>query len=391
MKLMSYRAKIFSSCIILQFQILFFLSTGFLNAENNNNIITLLEYFKKNTPLQPNQKTTIIKDNITNVLILSPSGVTGGPEALCQLCHELSNAGFNVHILWASPDFSQIQKQFKNNAWYLAGQDHNMAPFAYQAKYNLPYLDHDLILDDSTLVIIPEVFGDFIPFFEEAKIAFYWLSITHLSSFFSNKYRTSIMQNKCDILHCVHFSDAPWITQEIAKLGITSELLEAPIASTYLNNYENSAKAANIIVYNPVKGADLSKSFRALYPDYDYFPLQNLNEEGIVNALKSAKIYIDFGDFPGKDRIPREALMCNCIIFIHNAGCATDFESFPIDNFFRFSNDDIENGVLNAKVAYTLQHYEKMQDLQQYMKQTIYQSPQKFRSQIKTLFGNPKQ
>ena len=74
----------------------------------------------------------------------------------------------------------------------------------------------------------------------------------------------------------------------------------------------------NNILYNPAKGlSDLmlfKQKLQQITTDYTFIPIQNMSHTQIRNIMLQSKIYIDFGNHPGKDRIPREAAMCGCCI-----------------------------------------------------------------------------
>jgi hypothetical protein len=43
---------------------------------------------------------------------------------------------------------------------------------------------------------------------------------------------------------------------------------------------------------------------------------------------------LDFGHFPGSERLPREAALLNNSLCISRRGCSTNKLDFPIDDFF---------------------------------------------------------
>ena len=61
----------------------------------------------------------------------------------------------------------------------------------------------------------------------------------------------------------------------------------------------------NMVTYNPKKGMEFTKKIISLAPEIEWVPLIGLSTEEMSLLLKSAKVYIDFGDHPGMDRIPR--------------------------------------------------------------------------------------
>ena len=50
--------------------------------------------------------------------------------------------------------------------------------------------------------------------------------------------------------------------------------------------------------------------------------LKGFNNKQIINIFKKTKIYLDFGYHPGKDRMPREAVLFNNCIITNKRGSA---------------------------------------------------------------------
>ena len=55
-----------------------------------------------------------------------------------------------------------------------------------------------------------------------------------------------------------------------------------------------------------------------------------MSRSEVVELLRSAKVYIDFGSHPGKDRIPREAASLGCCVITNLTGNASNFDDIPI-------------------------------------------------------------
>ena len=64
--------------------------------------------------------------------------------------------------------------------------------------------------------------------------------------------------------------------------------------------------------------------------------------EEIKNLMRKGKVYIDFGNHPGKDRIPREAAISGCCIITNRKGSAKFYEDVSIDEKYKF-DDDMKN------------------------------------------------
>ena len=62
----------------------------------------------------------------------------------------------------------------------------------------------------------------------------------------------------------------------------------------------------------------------------------------VEECLSEAKVYIDFGEHPGKDRIPREAAVCGCCVVTGRRGAAGNDVDVPIHPRYKFA-DRLEN------------------------------------------------
>ena len=82
-----------------------------------------------------------------------------------------------------------------------------------------------------------------------------------------------------------------------------------------------------ILLYNPKKGLDKVLPIIEQTPWLKWIPLINLTEEDMIAYMHLAKVYVDFGNHPGKDRIPREAAICGCCVITNREGSAAYWHS----------------------------------------------------------------
>ena len=105
-------------------------------------------------------------------------------------------------------------------------------------------------------------------------------------------------------------------------------------------NVATNRNKDNIILYNPKKGFDFTKKvitrFKELHCEYNFIPLTNLTAAEVSNLMEKSKLYIDFGNFPGPERIPREAVIANCNIITSKSGSANNNIDVPIPDDFKF-------------------------------------------------------
>lgn len=77
--------------------------------------------------------------------------------------------------------------------------------------------------------------------------------------------------------------------------------------------------------------------------------------------MSDAKLYIDFGNFPGKDRLPREAALNGCCIISGKNGASFFFEDLPIPSAFKFETKRKNIVKISAMIKKVLTNYNELQ------------------------------
>ena len=72
-----------------------------------------------------------------------------------------------------------------------------------------------------------------------------------------------------------------------------------------------------------------------------------MSREDLLNTLIKSKIYIDFGTHPGRDRIPREAVLLGNCILTNRKGSANNPVDISIPDKFKFEEIEINMKTLN--------------------------------------------
>jgi hypothetical protein len=99
----------------------------------------------------------------------------------------------------------------------------------------------------------------------------------------------------------------------------------------------------NNILFNLENDIEFTRKIMAAYPDLGFVPRQGLNHAAMRAILGCAKLYIDFGHHPGKDRMPREAARAGCCILTSRSGSAQYQPDMPIPDDYKF--DASENQI----------------------------------------------
>ena len=73
--------------------------------------------------------------------------------------------------------------------------------------------------------------------------------------------------------------------------------------------------------------------------------------------MRKAKLYIDFGYHPGKERMPREACLLDCCLIIGKDGSAKYKEDMPIKDEYHFDKNEKLYPKIIAKVIDCIKNY----------------------------------
>ena len=72
----------------------------------------------------------------------------------------------------------------------------------------------------------------------------------------------------------------------------------------------------------------------------------------------TAKVYVDFGNHPGKDRIPREAALCGCRVVTNLRGAAAYREDVELDDCLKF-DESVPPEIIVNEVNTLISAYEE--------------------------------
>ncbi len=142
----------------------------------------------------------------------------------------------------------------------------------------------------------------------------------------------------------------------------------------------------DIILYNPKKGLSFTKKLIRMTPDLRWIPIENMSRKDVILLMKKAKIYVDFGFHPGKDRLPRECAMNGLCIITGKRGSAAFFEDVPIENKYKFDECISDKSMIVQTIRETLCNYETAVDDFNFYRFMISQEKAEFERQVNQLF-----
>ena len=312
----------------------------------------------------------------TRIYIVAPAGrATGGPELLHQLCFHLRN-------------------DLKMDAYMFYQPEDREDPVhpAYR-KYAVPYVTK---IEDSekNILIVPEVVGlmRVIDNYERIRKVIWWLSIDNF--YISKLENDSVIKGwrgrlnylahmflKREIFELpeiamekhkdyelindetvssayMHLAQSHYAMNYLKRHGIKNvEYLSDYLNEDFLKIKTDLKNKEDIILYNPHKGYKFTSILMKKARELNFKPVINMTRDEVIRELKRAKVYIDFGNHPGKDRIPREAAILGCCAIVGKRGSASG-PDVPIPDEFKFDTGKDMGGVIK-KLLDCLENFEE--------------------------------
>ena len=285
------------------------------------------------------------------VHIICPANLqTGGPEVLHQLGYKLNLFGIEANMVYAN------RKE---------GVDPVCECYR---KYNVPYQDV-FVTDSNSIVVLPESRISVVQHFKNCKTIIWWLSVDFA------QYTDEDIDYVRDNDNVYHLVQSRYAFEHLQKLNIHKNVF---YLSDYLNNaffdptvVVNDDEREDVVLFNPKKGVNKTATL-IMSSDYKikWQALYGLTPEGMKYIMRKAKVYIDFGEHPGKDRIPREAAMCGCCVITNKNGSAFNDIDVAIPEKYKF-DDDCESKIVHDCIKEIFANFsEAKKDFLPYVKKT---------------------
>jgi hypothetical protein len=194
-------------------------------------------------------------------------------------------------------------------------------------------------------------------------------------------YKTDPLLKLADFYMTNSYRGMKWFG-DLKPLYYLSEYLN----EDFLKTQTDLSKKENIVAFNPKKGFSFTKKIISLAKDIKFVPLINMGRDEVIKTLQKAKVYIDFGNHPGKDRIPREAAILGCCVITGKRGSAAFFEDVPIPDEYKFEDKEKNIPKIIDKIKDCLENYEKRYEDFDYYREVIKNEPQKFIEDLRKIF-----
>ena len=333
---------------------------------------------------------------MNNYYIPAPSNsVTGGQECLHQLCDSLNKSGKNAFIVYYPDVYSPIPDVYKK----------------YQVQVEVEIKD----LESNTIILHESQFDRLFDF-KNIKVIFWWLSV---DNFFKSSMRylsiVDYIRNCPNLLlkaiavklYYIFIRHKNILNRQLSisqlKYKSNLNLCQSVYAEKFLrnngfdnlfqlNDYINSefkifdnTSRDNIILYNPKKGYEFQKFLIQKFPSYNWVPVINMNYSQISELMNRAKIYVDFGNHPGRDKIPREAVAAGLCIVTGIHGSAFYYGDIPISDMYKFDQNNFDSARFKVVIDGLLENYSDEKENFKVYRTMVSDSESLFHRQVKDL------
>ena len=178
------------------------------------------------------------------------------------------------------------------------------------------------------------------------------------------QHRHSPFKNKlADFKHSdrfFHFYQSHYAQHFLYSNGFSNLYPLTDYINTTFIQQNNIESKKDIVLYNPAKGYRFTQKIIAVNPDIDFIAIKGMTREEVAQHMSAAKLYIDFGNFPGKDRLPREAALNGCCIISGKNGAAFFFEDLPIPSTFKFEAKNKNIAPISSMIKHVLTNYDEV-------------------------------
>lgn len=279
---------------------------------------------------------------MTRFRILCPRNtLTGGPEALHQLGAAMREAALDAAMV------------------YVPLRPDNRTPDKF-TRYGVPVEDR---LDDAddVVLVVGETATDWVWRVKRARVLIWWLSVDfHFKR--PEKWtkraklwlRERLPRNRAYAFQphprVHHAWQSEYARQFLLRQGVADALPLTDYIAPALTVPEHELPTAprrHVCLYNPRKGWAFTQQLIAACDGsgIEFVPLQGYTEAQLRDLFGRSLLYIDFGEHPGRDRIPREAAASGCIVVTGRRGSAGNAIDVPLPEVYKL--DEGAPGVLN--------------------------------------------
>ena len=304
--------------------------------------------------------------NMQRGYICDVGAYSGGGEALYQLSNDLVDLGYDVSIVYTGKK-----------------------PYRPPAKFN-KYLSSVRIVSldevkhgENAFVIVPEMATSLLFHFPAERKYVYWLSLLHYEAFayydpynpnpikpFVNKSMHIIGRSAKNLLqfgrarfplnNVENLAGSWFVSNELTKRNIPHRMLIHSIGKDFLSAGMMTPDIkqddrSDVVLYNPAKPSVIMNKLLERGA-FNYVPIRGLAFPELLRLFRASKLYVDFGAFPGPERLPKETAFNGVDVLVGRRNAAATDDVLIPEKYKISLADTIES--IEDIIADTIRNYE---------------------------------
>lgn len=348
----------------------------------------------------------------SNIYVCSPYYNTGGPKSLHQFASKLAKIIPNVYMVY------EYEGQFFDRK---------------KPLYDFPGLKiaskEDIDDSKDNVIIVPEASTDILNRFKNIKKVIWWLSkdfyqkynlwdaskqyiekkklskalipVVYVGKLVKNpKLYKSIVRARSlkpsEFPQIYHLYNCEYVKDFLTASGVPDDRMHylcGPLENSFLHlKYRDIAPfKKNFVAYNPAKIDQeflykIKKYIFTKNKDIKFIPIQNMSRKQVFDTLRGAKLYIDFGTFPGPERMPREAVSLYCNIITSKKGSAANNVDVPIPRENKFDLTDENVPKVGQLMLQMIENYGDYVSQGDQYREKVYDQIESFDQRIGSIF-----
>lgn len=312
-----------------------------------------------------------------------PNYATGGTEAIFACVDMLNEVGLAVEIVLC---------QFTCGTIEIFGESGVPDRFK-KYRYSLA----SKVSSSAYCVVCPESFVQYLPVLKDLPIWLWWLSI-------DNAFENARIRKRLDIvaqslirnyrtkrlamqIPTKHLCQSAYARTTLESWGLASSMLSDYVTAPHHSNSINKSQYS--IAYNARRGeAEALETLASLKGRVELIPIKNMSLNEVHQQLSRSIVCLDFGFFPGKDRLVRESSLLNNVVVMGKSGSACFYEDFPLDSEYKFNSKSYRERLRCQRYL-----YEILEDPAQHLiaqsrfRESIMHERATFRSEVISVFS----
>lgn len=297
---------------------------------------------------------------------------TGGPEALHQMRYYLDKCGYRAKMAY-------INAEGNDPLAWTPKRYHKYLHTGKDKENSYSSITIEQIEDSERNIVLGfESFSRTLAQFKKAQVAIWWLSVRFYDgdSFLPDylwtfKLRGQISGMIRNVIAGIkkrrdaypfktvpNFVGSKYAYLYLKKRGLEATYMVEPISLEFLTEgmYDRVEGREDIILYNPAKRSKIMQQLLER-GKFNYVPMKGYTPEQLVELMRRSKLYLDFGNFPGPERMPKETVWNGCNILVGKRNAASNDFDVAIPDKYKITNYSPK--YVERKIQDMLEHFKE--------------------------------